>query len=179
MEYKDVINFWFEELSPEDWYKKDEIFDLKMVEKFIAVHEKAVNGELYPWRETAEGRLAEILILDQFSRNIYRGEAKAFQYDPIALVLAEEAIEHEEINQLSPTQKQFIYMPFMHSESKVIHEKAVDLFSEPGLESGLDYEFRHKKIIDKFGRYPHRNQILGRTNTPAEEQFLRENPTGF
>lgn len=179
MNYQDVIDFWFEKLTPEEWYKKDEILDLKIVENFIALHESAVNGELYSWREDPMGRLAEILIVDQFSRNIYRGEPKAFLYDPVALILAEEAVALEEVHELPPHYKQFVYMPFMHSESKAIHEVAVDLFSEPGLESSLDYEYRHKKIIDQFGRYPHRNKILGRTSTPEEETFLRENPIGF
>ncbi len=179
MNYKDVIDFWFEKLTPNEWYKKDEILDLKMVETFIALHDSASKGELYTWRSSPMGRLAEILVLDQFSRNIYRGEAKAYQFDSIALVLAQEAIESHHAKELHPLFKQFIYMPFMHSESKIIHQKAVELFSEPGLDHNLDYEYQHKKIIDQFGRYPHRNSILGRTSSAEEEVFLKNNPVGF
>ncbi len=179
MNYQDVIDFWFEKLTPNEWYKKDEILDLKMVETFIALHDNAIKGELFEWRRTPMGRLAEILIIDQFSRNIYRDDPKAFMYDSMALVLSQEAINANIAQELSPLHRQFLYMPFMHSESKTIHEKAVKLFSEPGLEHNLDYEYRHKKVIDRFGRYPHRNKILGRTSTTEELTFLVENPEGF
>lgn len=179
MNYNDVIDFWFQRLTPNEWYKKDEILDLKMVEKFIALHDSAIKGELYSWRTNPMGRLAEILIIDQFSRNIYRGEGKAYQYDSMALVLAQEAITNHHANELNPLYKQFIYMPFMHSESKLIHQEAVKYFSEPGLEHNLEYEYQHKKIIDQFGRYPHRNKVLGRPSTAEEEDFLKNNPVGF
>lgn len=179
MQYNDIIDFWFEKLTPNEWYKKNDQLDLAMVEKFIAVHDCAVKGELAHWRTSIMGRLAEILLIDQFSRNIYRDEPKAYLYDSMALVLAQEAIDNHQAKELDPIYKQFIYMPFMHSESRVIHELAIKYFSEPGMEYNLEYEIAHKKIIDRFGRYPHRNRILGRVSTPEEEEFLRENPVGF
>lgn len=179
MNYQDVLDFWFDSLTPNEWYRKDEILDLKMVEKFIALHDSAIKGELFSWRNTSPGRLAEILIIDQFSRNIYRGDPKAYQHDSMALVLAQEALYGGHAEVLEPHYRQFIYMPFMHSESKIIHEEAIRLFSQPGFEHNLSYEIDHKKIIDQFGRYPHRNKILGRQSTAEEEAFLVDNPNGF
>ena len=125
------------------------------------------------------GRLAEIIVLDQFSRNIYRGTPLSFAYDPLALALAQEAITAKANQSLNPDQKAFLYMPFMHSESPAIHEIALELFKEPGLESNLDFEIRHKTIIDRFGRFPHRNEILGRQSTGEEISFLKEAGSSF
>lgn len=172
MTYKDVLDFWFQQLTPEQHFIKNDSLDLKMVERFIVVHSEAVAGELSSWREVPEGRLAEIILIDQFSRNIYRDEAKAYVNDPVALVLAQEAIRLGIHQNFSADYRQFLYMPFMHSESRAIHETALKLFSEPGLEASLPYEIDHKKIIDQFGRYPERNAILGRTNTPEENEYL-------
>lgn len=172
MNYNDVLEFWFESLTPEQHFIKNDSLDLKMVERFIVVHSQAVAGELSSWRETAEGRLAEIILIDQFSRNIYRGEPKAYAGDAIALVLAQEAIRLGLNRNFSAEYRQFLYMPFMHSESRSIHETAIKLFSEPGLEESLPFEIDHKKTVDRFGRYPERNSILGRANTPDEEEYL-------
>ncbi|MFA6237894.1 MAG: DUF924 family protein [Bacteriovorax sp.] len=176
MNYPDVLEFWFLQLNPTDWFKKDEILDLRMVEKFIAIHAQAVSGELFRWRDDPLGRLAEIILIDQFSRNIYRDDPKAFISDPMALVLSQEAIYGNHHKSFDNNHKIFLYLPFMHSESKSIHQIAVKLFSEPGLEESLAYENEHKKIIDRFGRYPERNKILGRTNTPEEEYYLLNKP---
>lgn len=172
MEYPDVLEFWFNQLKPDEWFKVDEMLDLKMVEKFIAIHAKATAGELYIWRDDPLGRLAEIILLDQFSRNIYRGEAKAYAADPMALVLAQETIYGNHHKNFDTEQKIFLYLPFMHSESKIIHEVAIKLFSEEGLEDNLRFELEHKALIDRYGRYPERNQILGRSNTADEEKYL-------
>lgn len=172
MNYNDVLEFWFESLTPEQHFIKNDSLDLKMVERFIVVHSQAVAGELSSWRETAEGRLAEIILIDQFSRNIYRGEPKAYAGDAIALVLAQEAIRLGLNRNFSAEYRLFLYMPFMHSESRSIHETAIKLFSEPGLEESLPFEIDHKKTVDRFGRYPERNSILGRANTPDEEEYL-------
>lgn len=172
MHYSDVLEFWFEELTPSQWFNKDESLDLKMVEKFIAVHDQATSGELFTWRDDPFGRLAEILLIDQFSRKIYRDDPKAYLLDPMALVLAQETIYGNHHKSFETNQKMFLYRPFMHSESKSIHEVALHLFSEPGLEESLLFEIEHKKIIDQFGRYPERNTLLGRTNTPEEELYL-------
>lgn len=173
--YQEVIDFWFQELSPKQWFKKDKSIDLLIKDKFSFVHSAAVNGELYKWRATALGCLAEIIVIDQFSRNIFRNDQRSYLYDGMALVLSQEAIQAGADKEINSQQRSFLYMPFMHSESKIIHKKAIELFRDPDLKSSLEFEYKHKKIIDRFGRYPHRNKILGRTSTPEELAFLKEN----
>jgi uncharacterized protein (DUF924 family) len=179
MTYSDIIKFWFEELTPKDWFMGGEKLDQKMRERFKRIHEQADNGELFEWRKNPEGRLAEVIILDQFSRNIYRGTRQAFESDKIALVLSQEAIRTGDDQRLPVPKRTFLYMPFMHSESPIIHETAVELFKALGEEGSLDYEYKHKKIIDRFGRYPHRNKILGRSSTPEEIEFLKGPDSSF
>ncbi len=177
--YQDVLAFWFDELTPQDWFNGGDDIDQLIKERFAQVHSAAVQGELYIWRDSALGRLAEIIVLDQFSRNIGRDTSQAFAADPMALVLAQEAVAGGYDHQLNDQQKSFLYMPYMHSESLVIHEQAVELFSQTGLEHNLDFEFKHKVIIEKFGRYPHRNQILGRVSTEEELAFLQQPGSSF
>jgi uncharacterized protein (DUF924 family) len=179
VKYNEIINFWFDELSPKDWWRKDINLDRMIAGRFLATHAAAVRCELYEWRVNSLGRLAEVIVLDQFSRNIFRGTAQAFQHDPLALCLAQEAIAASAQAVLSPQQKAFLYMPFMHSESPRIHRIAVDLFSEPGLERNLKFELEHKAIIDRFGRYPHRNEILGRQSTDEELKSLAQSNASF
>jgi uncharacterized protein (DUF924 family) len=179
MNENDVIDFWFGELRPADWWKKDTNLDRLIKHRFLDVHAAASRCELYPWRARPHGRLAEIIVLDQFSRNISRGTARAFQYDSQALCLAQEAIAAHAPADLDAQQKAFLYMPFMHSESPKIHEWALELFGEPGLEWQLEFELKHKVIIDRFGRYPHRNETLGRQSTPEELRFLQESGSSF
>lgn len=174
-----VLDFWFKELTPKQWFVKDEDLDLIITKKFLSLHTQASQCELNHWRETIEGRLAEIIVLDQFSRNIYRDTPQAFAQDNLALALAQEAIASGEDNSLSDQQKAFLYMPFMHSESLAIHEQAVELFNKPGLENNLDFELKHKVIIEQFGRYPHRNNILGRASTKQELDFLTQPNSSF
>lgn len=174
-----ILTFWFEELSPKQWWVKSEALDKKIGERFKETHDKAAQGELSAWRETTEGRLAEIIVLDQFSRNIYRDSLKAFSYDEMSLALAEEAVALGLDKALPPTQRAFLYMPYMHSESLPIHEKAVQLFSQDGLDANLDFELKHKVIIQRFGRYPHRNAILGRESSEEELAFLNEPGSSF
>ena len=174
-----IIHFWFTESRPEQWFKKDVAFDSLIAERFSNLHDAAARCELYGWRDTALGRLAEIIILDQFSRNIYRDTAKAFACDPLALSLSQEAIRTGANKSLNTQQRAFLYMPFMHSESSAIHEAAVELFNEAGMENNLDFELRHKEIIDRFGRYPHRNEILGRKSRPEEIEFLKTPGSSF
>ena len=178
MDSTEVIDFWFNELGTKDWFRKDDEIDGRITQRFRAVHSGAARGELWSWRSTALGALAEIIVLDQFSRNMFRDDPRAFATDGMALVLAQEALRRSLDRELSPSKKSFMYMPFMHSESALIHETAVKLFSEPGLEENLDFELRHKAIIDRFGRFPHRNRILGRPSTPEEIEFLKTSP-GF
>ena len=179
MRLEDIISFWFNELEPKDWFTKNLELDQTISSKFKGIHKQASQCELYSWRETPQGALAEIVILDQFSRNIYRDNPKSFQNDTLALALSQEAISKKFDTLLSPTEKSFLYMPFMHSESVVIHEQAMTLFKQQGLESNYDFELKHKAIIDRFCRYPHRNKILGRTSTKDETLFLLEPNSSF
>lgn len=174
-----ILKFWFEELKPAQWWKKDDAFDALIGERFGALHAQASRCELYAWRRTADGRLAEIIVLDQFSRNMFRDTAQAFSADALALALAQEAVASGNDAALTPVQRSFLYMPYMHSESRLIHEQAVDLYTRNGIEENLKFEIRHKEIIDRFGRYPHRNAILGRQSTPEELEFLQQPGSSF
>lgn len=177
--YDDILDFWFNDLSPQQWWAKDEKLDREIARRFGELHAQASRCELFDWRMAAKGRLAEIIILDQFSRNIYRDKPQSFANDPLALALAQEALAVDADKALSPVERSFLYLPFMHSESVEIHRVAVILYSAPGLESNLDYELQHKLIIDRFGRYPHRNNILGRESTPDEIEFLKQPGSSF
>jgi uncharacterized protein (DUF924 family) len=174
-----VLNFWFKEIEPKSWWKKDPDFDQLLRDKFLSTHHEAASCELYTWRDTARGRLAEIIVLDQFSLNMFRGSPVSFMQDSLALALAQEAVRNGADKELETNKRLFMYMPYMHSESAAIHEIAVELLSTPGLESNLEFEYKHKAIIDRFGRYPHRNAILRRTSTAEELQFLTEPGSSF
>ncbi|KAB2901864.1 MAG: DUF924 domain-containing protein [Dokdonella sp.] len=174
-----VLEFWFEQIEPAQWWRVDAAFDAALRERFGTLHEAAVQGELYAWRADASGRLAEVIVLDQFSRNLHRGSARAFAADPMALALAQEAVAAGHDQALPPARRLFLYLPYMHSESARIHAVAVGLFERLGLRDNLDFELRHKAIIDRFGRYPHRNAALGRVSTEAELAFLREPGSSF
>lgn len=177
--FEDVLQFWFEEIDPKHWWGGDEALDRSITGRFSALHAQAARCELYEWRTTAHGRLAEIIVLDQFSRNIFRGTPAAFAQDALALALAQEAVAAGAHSRLAAQERAFVCMPFMHSESRKIHERAVELFRDIGIESNLDYEVKHKAIIDRFGRYPHRNAILGRESTAEEFQFLTQPGSSF
>lgn len=174
-----VLRFWFEELEPAQWWKKDAELDREIERRFGEEHAMATRGELDPWRDTPEGRLAEIIVLDQFSRNIHRDTPLAFAFDGMALVLAQEALRAGADRQVALERRAFFYMPYMHSESKAVHEVAVEVFSRPGAEFNYEFELKHKAIIDRFGRYPHRNTILGRASTPEEIEFLKQPGSSF
>jgi len=174
-----VIKFWFEETGPKFWWKNDSDFDQLIAERFEVAHHMAIQGGLACWRETPLGRLAEIIVLDQFSRNLYRDSPTAFACDEQALALAEEAIQVKADEALETKQKAFLYLPFMHSESREAHKTALILFKASGLESNYDFELKHKHIIDRFGRYPHRNEILGRESTQEEIEFLKQPGSSF
>ncbi len=177
--YREVLKFWFEDISSKQWWAVDPAFDDLIREKFEGLLQQAASGELYSWRLEARGRLAEIIVLDQFSRNMYRNTARAFSQDPMALVLAQEAISLKVQHQLSPVERSFLLLPYMHSESSAIHAVAEQLYREFAPPVNLDFELRHKSIIDRFGRYPHRNAILGRTSTFEEIEFLKQPGSSF
>jgi uncharacterized protein (DUF924 family) len=177
--YREILKFWFEEIDPSQWWVKDQAFDKMLTDRFSEIHASATRCELYEWRVTAQGRLAEIIVLDQFSRNMFRDTPLAFSSDPLALALSQEAVSGGADKLLGPQQRSFLYMPFMHSESLKIHEVATDLFRRNGIQSSLDFELKHKAIIERFGRYPHRNSILGRVSTAEEIEFLKLPGSGF
>jgi len=174
-----VLDFWFKELEPKQWWEKNHQLDLMIQTKFGALHQQAKAGELFEWRETPSGSLAEVIVLDQFSRNIFRDTPESFASDPLALALAQFAISKGFDLELPPTERSFLYLPFMHSESKIIHQQAIKLFDALGNPNNLEFERKHKIIIDRFGRYPHRNSILGRESTDEEIEFLKEPDSSF
>jgi uncharacterized protein (DUF924 family) len=179
MQAQEILHFWFEELTPKQHFVKDTALDVIMANRFSPTLQAAARCELFAWRASAEGRLAEILVLDQFSRNVYRDTPRAFAQDTLALVLAQELVACGGDRSLPPAQRAFVYMPYMHSESALMHAQAVALFSQPGMENNLSFELRHKAIIDRFGRYPHRNAILGRSSSAEELAFLSEPGSSF
>ncbi|MCE8015862.1 DUF924 domain-containing protein [Halomonas sp. MCCC 1A17488] len=174
-----VIAFWFEELEPAQWFRKDAGLDGTIRDRFAALHDAAAAGELWQWRDTPRGRLAEILVLDQFSRNLFRDDSRAFAQDAMALVLAQEAVAQGCDRELEVGWRRFFYMPYMHSESLAIHGEALRLFDQPGLEDNLRYEHLHRDILLRFGRYPHRNAILGRESSEEELAFLEQPGSSF
>jgi uncharacterized protein (DUF924 family) len=179
VKYQDILNFWFHEIEQFQWWIKDLAFDNQIIKKYQDIHIAAQRCELFGWRNSAEGRLAEVILLDQFSRNMFRGTPQSFAYDPLALSLAQEAISVGADQMLNEIQRSFLYMPFMHSESPLIHKVAVDLYEKNGVQANLNFEIKHQNIIDRFGRYPHRNSILGRTSTDEEIAFLRQPGSSF
>jgi uncharacterized protein (DUF924 family) len=177
---EDILNFWFVETQPRQWWVADPAFDAVIAARFAAIHRAAAQGELAEWRRTPHGRLAEIIVLDQFSRNLGRGTPSAFACDAMALALAQEAVTGGHDQALNPVpERSFLYMPFMHSESRLIHVQAERLFAALGAQGNYRAELQHKAIIDRFGRYPHRNAVLGRESTAQELEFLQQPGSGF
>lgn len=179
MNEQQIITFWFEEITPAQWWQKSDEFDAMLKERFSALHQQAINCELSQWRNTSLGRLAEIIVIDQFSRNMYRDTPQAFIHDPLALALAQEAVSSKADDDLSEPQRNFLYMPFMHSESLVIHRQAQSLFENKASKHTYEFELKHLAIIQRFGRYPHRNDILQRHSTEEERAFLMQPNSGF
>jgi len=179
MSANDILHFWFAEVEQSQWFLANDEFDQVIQQRFTDIHLQAQHGELYSWRTTAKGRLAEVIILDQFSRNMFRNTAQAFACDSLALVLAQEAISTGADQALTTIERSFLYMPFMHSESAVIHNVALALYQANDVQANLDFEIKHKVIIEEFGRYPHRNKILGRQSTEAEIKFLTQAGSSF
>ena len=175
---QDIIHFWFVEHGPKDWFAFNAEFDAVIISTFSQIHAKAMVGELFEWRSTPRGRLAEIIILDQFTRQMYRKTPMAFSADPIALVMAQEMVLGNHDQDLSNQEKNFAYMPFMHSESISIHDYALPLFKNIS-EQTFEFAQQHRQLIVEFGRYPYRNATLGRTNTSAEETYLAKKNSSF
>ncbi|MXS85421.1 DUF924 domain-containing protein [Nitrosomonas sp. HPC101] len=171
--YTEVLSFWFHESEERLWFSANTHFDELIRQRFSALIQQAAAAELFSWRATAEGRLAEIIVLDQFSRNIYRNTSQAFAQDSMALVLAQEAVVSGALQSLNQKQRGFLLLPYMHSESRQIHITAEVLHKDFASARSYGHELRHKAIVDHFGRYPHRNTILGRISTSEEQEFLK------
>jgi uncharacterized protein (DUF924 family) len=186
----EILGFWFERSPTESsqwkyrksWFSKDPSFDQEIHTRFLSVYEQAAAGKLDFWQETAAGALALVLVLDQFPRNLFRNQPQSFATDEKALAVTQGAIAREFDQVLSPVQRWFLYLPLMHSEDLADQNQCVELFDslkdDPDVESGT-YAVRHRDVIEQFGRFPHRNRILGRTNTPEEAEFLKQPGSSF
>ena len=174
----DIVAFWHN-VGPKGWFEKDAALDDEIRRRFLAVHEAAAAGKLTAWEQTAQGALALLILLDQFPRNMFRGEARTFATDPLARAVASRAIlngfdgaKSDIKSGILPDMRTFFYLPFMHSEALADQEKAVAFYRAQSDEDGLKWADRHADIIRRFGRFPHRNAILGRVTTPEEQTFL-------
>lgn len=174
-----IHSFWFEESSEKQWFEKDPEFDRQIRERFGALVEAASNGELEAWLETPRGALSYILLLDQFTRNIHRGSGQAFAADAKARAAALKVLVNGYDQELSDREKTFLYLPFEHSENLEDQERCVALFEAIGDDRLIDYAVRHRDIIARFGRFPHRNDVLGRESTEAEQEFLKKPGSSF
>ena len=167
----DVVSFW-RDAGPKKWFEKDESFDRDIRDRFGALHADAAAGKHDAWAETPEGALALLLLLDQFSRNLYRGDAKTYAQDPKAREIARAALSKGFDQKVEPELRSFFLLPFMHSEELADQQRCVALAHANGDPGTLKFARHHEGIVRRFGRFPHRNAILGRHNTPAEEEFL-------
>ncbi|NCC21735.1 MAG: DUF924 domain-containing protein [Alphaproteobacteria bacterium] len=178
---QEVLHFWFEETHPSQWFQKNEAFDRAVRERFRVAVDMARDGLCNHWQDDADGALALCLVLDQFPRNMFRGSARAFETDDKALAVARHALSRGFDRILPPIRRRFLYLPFEHSESMDDQEKAVALFAAMKDEDpvGYDYALRHRDVIKQFGRFPHRNAVLGRKSTPGEKAYLARPDAGF
>lgn len=177
---QEVLTFWFTELAGEaDWFGGGQALDARIRDRFAATHRAVAAGEYWRERTTPHSYLAEVIVLDQFSRQMFRGQAAAFAWDGMALTLAQHAVAAGYDTKLTSDERLFLYLPYMHSESRVIQSAAVELFASLGHEKALAMAHTHQDIIERFGRYPHRNEQLGRESTPAEADYLRANDEEF
>ena len=171
---REILQFWFHQTPPERWFRSDAGFDEQIRHRFSDVHQAALRGELAEWRESSSGRLVEIIVLDQFSRNLFRNSPLSFAADGMALALAQELVKQPDFDQLPVERRDFALLPFMHSESPIIHAAALRLYQRYASTRSLRAETEHKRVIDQFGRYPYRNQALGRRSTPEERRWLNQ-----
>lgn len=168
-----VLDFWFVEHGEADWFGGKPEFDAELARRFADTHAAVARGEAAWWRQSPGGRLAEIIVLDQFSRQLYRKRPEAFASDTMALALAQQAVAAGADRLLEPRRRKFLYMPFMHSESLEVHDReALPLFASLGEEETLHYEQAHRDCIARFGRYPRRNEALGRVSPPEELEYI-------
>jgi len=178
---KDILNFWFVETQPQQWFQVNEDFDQIIIDRFNDAYEKAASGAYDEWKSDSDGALALVILLDQFPRNMFRGTPKAFATDNKALIIAKYAISKGLDQVHSVQKKRFLYLPFEHSENMNDQRRCVELFEKIKDDAPMGYEYalRHLDVIDKYSRFPHRNKILSRDNTPEEEEYLAQSDAGF
>lgn len=195
----DVIHFWLGDLSQPGadplakaalWWKKDDAFDREIRARLQETLERGVRGELEAWESSPRGRLALVLLYDQLSRNMFRGTARSFAQDALARDLSKKALDAGDDRALGPVEVSFLLMPFMHGEDLALQQRALDGFTKlrdeatdeklrKNFDNSVTYGGRHMKIIERFGRFPHRNEILGRASTPEEAEFLKQPGSSF
>lgn len=171
--YDDVLQFWFVEHGEDDWFGGEAAFDAALVQRFAETHPRVALGEAWQWRATPEGRLAEIIVLDQFSRQLHRNSPEAFAQDRMATALTQEAIAAGADEAIPLDRRMFLFMPFMHAESLIIQEQGVGCFEQFGPDM-LEFMTDHRDTIRRFGRFPFRNKVLGRESTPEELSYMAE-----
>ena len=174
-----VLRFWFDETAPERWFRKDAAFDQSVRERFAATHEKVNNLALDDCLADAATALAAVIVLDQFSRNMFRGTPRAFASDPKALSLAQAAIDRGLDSEVPERARLFFYLPLEHAEDRAAQARCVSLMARLSDPELLKWAEAHKAVIDRFGRFPHRNQILGRRSSAQELEFLKEPGSSF
>ncbi|MFD1697654.1 DUF924 family protein [Roseibium aestuarii] len=170
---QDVLDFWWQ-AGPAKWFARDDAFDAEIRERFLALMEAAARGDLAEWEGTADGALALLILLDQFPRNVYRQDARAFATDPEALRIARQSVDRGFDRSFPKEARSFFYLPFEHAEDMAAQERSVDLFRRLGQETTYLYALIHMDVIRRFGRFPHRNAVLGRQTTEAEAAFLAD-----
>lgn len=177
--WSEVLDFWFHPDNTPLHFSEDNEFDNKIRDKFLDTWKAGAEGLLYSWRNDIKGRLAEIIVLDQFSRNLWRNNIKTYTQDKMAIVLAQEVVYHPDYDKLSNEEKRYILLPFMHSESLELHDWARQYFLALNDENFMYYENMHRAVLEEFGRYPYQNGDLGRESTPKELKILEEKADGF
>lgn len=179
VDYNEVLEFWFDEKHIPLQFAENDEFDELIRSKFLDTWKAGAEGLLVGWRDTIKGRLAEIIVLDQFSRNLFRNDIRTYTQDKMAIALAQEVVFHEDYDELNVMEKKFILLPFMHSESLDLHDWAAPHFEDMGDQGTLYFERKHKEILEHFGRYPYQNADLGRQSTEEELKWLEEKDGNF
>ncbi|AQR72593.1 DUF924 family protein [Sphingomonas sp. LM7] len=176
---REVLSFWFEALMPEQWFAKSDGLDHEIGERFEGLRAAVLESEAAGWRDTPETLLAAVILLDQFSRNVHRGTAQAFAADPLAQELACLAVERGWDREMTPQQRQFLYLPFEHAEDRELQAVSLNCYEALGQEEALEYARQHAEVIARYGRFPSRNAALGRESTPEELEYLSRPGAGW
>ena len=176
---EEVLGFWFEGLMPEQWFARSDELDRMIEERFETLRREVLANRADGWRDEPRALLAAVILLDQFSRNVHRGTPEAFAADPVAQELASLAVERGWDRDMTKAQRQFLYLPFEHAESRELQAVSLSCFAALGQEEALDYARQHAEVIARYGRFPSRNAALGRASTPEEEEYLRQPGAGW